>query len=110
MSAPDLEATFDTLRRAFRPEKARGVDAVVQYVLTGEGACEFYGSIRGGGLELQAGRAPKAKVTLTMAVPDFQEMTAGRLGAMAAYTGRRLKVDGSILFAMKLEPIFDFKA
>ena len=109
MSEHTLETTFETLRRAFQPQKARGVEATIQYVLTGEGACEFFGTLRDGALELQAGRAPKPKVTLTMAVPDFWQMLEGKLGAMAAFTGRKLAVEGSVLFAMKLDPIFKFR-
>ena len=98
------------LERAFRPDAARGVDTVIQYALTGEGGLEFYATIHRQTLRLDPGRAPKAKVSMTMAADEFFDMLEGRLSSTEAFMSGKLKLGGSFMFATKLARLFRFVA
>jgi putative sterol carrier protein len=104
-----IDQAFTRLLESFQPTKAVGVDAVIQYQLIGDPAAEFYATIRDAKLTLAHGRAPSAKITLTMSSADFFDMLHGKLGTMAAYTGGKMKIAGNLLFGLKLDPMFKFK-
>ena len=107
-SSGDVTRAMDVLKRTFQPDKAAGVDAIVQYVLTGPEGGEFYCTIKNKELALVAGKAPSARITMTMGSKDFLEMTTGKLSSMTAFTSGKLKVGGDMMFGMKLMPIFKF--
>jgi putative sterol carrier protein len=98
------------LRRIFQPEHAATVDAVVQFVLTGEGGAEFYATIRRGAMTLEAGRAPSSKVSMRMAAGEFLDMLSGKLSTADAFASGKLKVGGNLIYAVKLATVFKFGA
>jgi putative sterol carrier protein len=103
---PSVEQIMEGMKSAFQADKAAGVDAVVQYSLTGEGGGDFYLTIKNGTLEMAQGKAASPKLTLTIAKQDFLDMTSGKLNAMAAFSSGKLKLGGDMMFAMKLAPMF----
>jgi putative sterol carrier protein len=46
-----------------------------------------------------------AQCTITMALPDFESMLAGQLAPMNAFTAGKLRVDGDMGIAMKLQSV-----
>ena len=103
---PTAAEMMERMNGAFQPDKAAGIDAVVQYVLTGEGGGEYVLSIKDGKIDIQPGKAPAPKMTMTMDVKDFQDMTSGKANPMALFSSGKLKVGGDMMFAMKLAPLF----
>lgn len=91
---------------AFRPEQAQGVNATIQYSLTGEGGGDWYVVIAEGKCSVHEGRAEKADVTLTMDARDFVDIATGKLDAMRAFMGGRLKVSGNMMLATRLTSFF----
>ena len=104
-----MTESFAGLQRIFQPAGAANVDAVIQFVLTGEGAVEFYATIRHGAMTLAPGRAP-SKVSMRMAAGEFLDMVNGRLSTMDAFSSGKLKVGGNLIYAMKLATVFRFGA
>ena len=105
-SLPSIEQIMEGMKSAFQADKAAGVEAVVQYVLTGDGGGEFYVTVKNGAAEMTQGKAESPKLTLTIAKQDFLDMTSGKLNAMAAFSSGKLKLGGDMMFAMKLAPMF----
>ena len=99
---------WESLRRSFQAEKARSLSAVVQYSIEGDGACEFFGTIKDGTYALELGRAASPTITMKIGIDSFKEMLAGRLGMMPAYAKGKLKVSGNLMSALKLAPVFRF--
>lgn len=97
---------MDGMKTAFQPDKAAGVDAVVQYMLTGDGGGEFNMTIRDGKIEVQPGKAASPKMTLTADTNDYYDIVTGKLNAMAAFSSGKLKLGGDMMFAMKLATFF----
>ncbi len=103
---PTAAQIMEGMRSAFQADKAAGVDAVVQYVLTGEGGGEYYMSIKDGKVDVQPGKAPAPKLTLTADTKDYYDVITGKTNAMAAFSSGKLKLGGDMMFAMKLASFF----
>ncbi len=103
-----LQQAMDSVRGAFVPAKAKGMEAVIQYDLSGDGGGSFFGTISGGAFSVSPGTAPNPKLTLSMKLSDFLELTAGRLGAVKAFAGGKMKVRGDTMFGLKLQSMFQF--
>lgn len=79
--------------------------ATFQFVLTGERGGAWVVSLANGLAELREGRAEQPDLTVELSEADFQEMVAGRLGALAAFMSGRLRVRGDLGLAMRLQPL-----
>lgn len=86
-----------------QPERLGTPNAVVQFTLTGDGGGTWTVVVRQGKAELQQGPAASPQVAIELSASDFQEMLAGRLGPAAAYMSGRLRLQGDIGLAMRLQ-------
>ena len=100
------ETIMTGMQGAFQPEKAAGIDAVVQFELTGEGGGSYYMSIKDGKVDVQPGAAPNPKMTISATAQDYADIATGKLNAMAAFSSGKLKVGGDMMFAMKFTSLF----
>jgi len=85
--------------------KIKDINAVIQFVLTGEGGGEYAMSLAGGQFATKKEKAATPKLTVTMAVPDWREINAGRLNPQMAFMSGKLKISGDMSLAMKLGTI-----
>jgi putative sterol carrier protein len=99
---------FIGLKRIFRAESTTNIDAVIQFVLTGEGGVEFFAVIRDQMMTLEVGHPPSSKVKMSMPAGDFLDMLAGNLSTTDAFTSGKLRVSGNLIYAMKLATVFQF--
>ena len=100
------EQVMSGMKLNFLADKAAGVDAVVQFILTGEGGGEYYMTIKDSKLDVQSGKAPAPKMTLTADARDYMDIASGKLNPMAAFSSGKLKVGGDMMFAMKFASLF----
>ncbi|TMC61152.1 MAG: SCP2 sterol-binding domain-containing protein [Chloroflexi bacterium] len=105
-STPTAEQIMQGMKAAFEADKAQGVDAVVQYNLTGNGGGEYYMTIKNGALQVQPGKATNPRMTLTADTQDYYDVVSGKLNPMAAFSSGKLKIGGDMMFAMKLASFF----
>jgi putative sterol carrier protein len=103
-----LDDLKERLPEAFQPDKAAGVDAVIQFNLTGEGGGEWFLTIKDGGLNVDSGTADNPKLSITADVQDMLDIFTGKLNAMAAFSGGKLKLSGDLGLSMKLMNFFKF--
>ncbi len=85
--------------------KIKDITAVMQFVLTGEGGGEYTMELDGGQITTKKEKADAPKLTVTMAVPDWREINAGRLNPQMAFMSGKLKISGDMSLAMKLGTI-----
>ncbi len=83
-------------------EKAKALNAVVQFVITGEGGGNFIINFSPDGIETKEGSDPNAKMTMTIDSKDWKELTLGRLNPQMAFMSGKLKIKGDMSIAMKL--------
>ena len=94
---------------AFIPEKAVGLDAVIQFKFTGAEAGEWYAVIKDGKVTVEKGTHASPKMTLTADSSDYVKIFTGELDGMQAFMQGKLKLAGDLNLAMKLTQMFKIR-
>lgn len=97
---------IETMPQAFRPERARRVDAVIQFKLSGEGGGNWYAIIKDGTCTVTEGVSEGAQGTIMMDASDYVALAAGELGGMKAFLSGRIKTSGDFTLLKKMETWF----
>ncbi|MCZ7551609.1 MAG: SCP2 sterol-binding domain-containing protein [Anaerolineales bacterium] len=92
--------------KAFLPEAAEGVEAVIQYRLTGEEAGDYIINIHDGKCVVEEGITEEPDVTLTADARDFADVLLGKANGMQYFMTGKLKLSGDLNLAMKLTSFF----
>jgi putative sterol carrier protein len=101
-----VKESFDAMPGRFRPDRAQGLRAVIQYDITGPGGGTYHVSIADGQCTLHEGPAPAPTLTLTMAAQDWLDMLAGKLNGQVAFLSGKLKHKGDMGLLMRLPGLF----
>lgn len=96
---------FAKLDERFVSAESKGMNAVYQYNLTGDGGGNWYVSIVDGAMTVTEGQHEKPNVTYTMEAKNYVDMANGDLDGTKAYLTRKLKVKGNIGLAQKLKKV-----
>lgn len=107
MHVADVQEVLKGLeqRLAERPEKLSAAQGVYQLDLTGDGGGTFAMVIDGGRGEIKSGPAENPGVVVTMTAQDFVALATGKLNAMTAFMGGRLKIKGDMGLALKMQTL-----
>jgi putative sterol carrier protein len=92
--------------KAFQPDLAEGVEAVIQYKLTGDEAGDYIVIIKDGKCTVSEGIADNPTMTLTADGRDFGDVLLGKANGMQYFMKGRLKLSGDLNLAMKLTTFF----
>jgi putative sterol carrier protein len=103
---PTVKETFDQMASRFKPDKAAGVSAVIQYEITGDGGGTWHATIANGACTVADGAAASPNLTLTMSGQDWLDMSAGKLSGQMAFMSGKLKLKGDMGLAMKIGAMF----
>ena len=101
-----LDEIFERMPEDFSPDKAHGINATMQFDLTGEGGGQYYVNVYDGMAETGKGRADNPAMTVHMGAADFKSMMNGQLNAMQAYMNGTMKIDGSLTLGMQFIQFF----
>jgi putative sterol carrier protein len=92
--------------KAFKPEVAEGVEAVIQYHLTGDEGGDWIINIKDGKCTVAEGTAENPTMTLTAEAQDFKDVLTGKADGMQYFMQGRLKLAGDLNLALKLTTFF----
>jgi len=92
--------------KAFQPEVAEGVDAVIQYRLSGEEGGDYIITIKDGKCTVAEGIEENPTMTLTADGRDFGDVLLGKANGMQYFMQGKLKLAGDLNLAMKLTTFF----
>lgn len=101
-----IEELFKKLPGAFIPEKAGDMDAVIQFVLTGEEASDWYVVIKDSKVTVEKGMHDAPTMTLSADSQDYKDIVTGRMKPMNAFMQGKVKLQGNLNLAMKFAEIF----
>jgi putative sterol carrier protein len=88
------------------PDAAEGVEAVIQYHLTGDEGGDWIVNIKDGKCTVAEGVAEAPTMTLTADAQDFKDVLLGQANGMQYFMKGRLKLAGDLNLAMKLTTFF----
>jgi putative sterol carrier protein len=102
-----LGQIFDGMAAAFKPAAAGNQSAVIQYDVTApDGTHSYQLKIANGVCAAAKGATGPARITLTLALPNFLRMVAGKLNGQEAFMTGKLKLAGDMGLAMVMQSWF----
>ena len=102
------ELMTETIKTAFIPEKAAGVDTVIQFKFTGSQTSEWYVIVKDQKCESIPGTHPSPKMTMTVDSDDYVKMSIGEMDATMAFLKGKVKVAGDMSVALKMGQYFKY--
>jgi putative sterol carrier protein len=102
----DLHSLVDLLPKTFLPERAEGVNAMLQLRLTGEQAGEWVVTIADKKCSVKSGKVENPTLTIEASTQDVLDVFTGKLEPMKAYMQGKMKVSGNLMQAPRLLGLF----
>ncbi|WP_428267022.1 SCP2 sterol-binding domain-containing protein [Haliangium sp.] len=111
MATPkDAKDMFDNLMPqalAKHPDKAREVDAIYFFDITGEGGGQWTVDLTADPPSVNAGDAGNAQCSITVSNEDFQTMLSDPQAGMQLFFQGKLQVTGDPMLATKLQQFLE---
>jgi putative sterol carrier protein len=103
---PTVSEIFAQMPGRFRPDRAGGTNAVVQYDISGDGGGTWHAVIKDGTCTVNEGPGPNPNLTLQVAAQDWVDVTTGKQNPQMLFMAGKLKLKGDMGLAMKLGSMF----
>jgi putative sterol carrier protein len=101
-----VKESFEAMPGRFRPDKASGTSAVIQYDISGDGGGTWNAVIKDGGCSVNQGAATNPNLTLSISAQDWLDMLTGKQSGQMLFMSGKLKIKGDMGLAMKLGSMF----
>jgi putative sterol carrier protein len=106
MSDITIQSLMDRLPEAFLPEKAAGVNADVQFNLSGEKGGDWVVKIHDQTCNVERGATPNPTLAFKADAQDCLDIFTGKLDGMRAFMQGKLRLIGDMSLAMRLTSLF----
>ena len=103
---PELHAIMMGMPIAFNPKAAEGLDATIQYVLSGDGGGLYYMYIREGKCTAHRGVVDKPALTIHAPANVWLAISRGELDGSQAFMQRMYRVTGDMSILLKMDNLF----
>ena len=97
---------FEAMPRAFQKEAAAGLNAVYQFDLSGDGGGKWCVEVQNGELSVTEREHPTPAVTISASATDYVAVAEGKVNRTLAVLTGKMKINGSMTLALKLQQIF----
>jgi len=102
-----IKDVMERMPDSFLPEKAEGVEAVIQFEFTGEEEGYWVARISEGACHVTAGEVNRPTLTLTSDSQDYLDVLSGKLNGTKAFMQGKLRLIGDLGLAMQMLSYFD---
>lgn len=104
-TSEEIAGIFTTMISRFDPSKAEGVNATIQFDLSGDNGGTYWLRIADGKAETGVGQSENPRMTLKANADDFASVLNGSINPMQAFMTGKVKIQGDTNLAMKLMPL-----
>ncbi len=87
----------------FKPDKAAGIDVVVQVSIVGSGGGDWVVTIKNQQLEVQEGTHSSPKLLVRMTERNYLDVVNGKMSGEKAFFSGKLQLKGDIMLALRLK-------
>lgn len=106
MASSEVTQLFEEMIKRFNPSKAQGVDAVIQFDLTGDNGGQFWINVVNGTCTSGTGVAENPRITIKSSVDTWMDVAAGKTNVINAFMMGKLKVLGDMGLGIKIQGMF----
>ena len=106
MDQPTAADTFKFMEANYDKNAAKGLNATFQWDLSGDEAGTWALQFENGEAKLIEGGVEKPNVKFKLSSADWVAMATGKLNAMNAFMTGKLKMEGDMGLAMKVQSLF----
>ena len=99
-----IEEFFAGLQSQIDPSKSAGMNVVYQFVVSG--GPTWHVKLADGTASVESGAAENPTITLTAGSAEWVDIVNGKLNGQTAFLTGKLKIQGDMNLAMKLESLF----
>lgn len=96
---------MEVVKGRYKPDQMKGINAVYQFDLPGEGGGAFYIDVKDGEADFVDGKSDRPNITIHMELEDFKKWQAGKLNPATALMLGKIKMKGDMVLGMKLRNI-----
>jgi long-chain acyl-CoA synthetase len=97
---------FEGMVARFIPKKAKGVDAVISYHITGAGGGDWTVTIRDSQISVTEGLAENPRCYVVARDRDYYAVTVGKMSGITAVITGKMSIKGDTGFMLKLRKMF----
>ncbi len=105
--AENIVQVFDLMPERFLPDQAGDMDTVIQMDLSGDDGGQWTLLVKDGTLSITAGTHADADMTMSMQASDWLDIANGEANSMALFMQGKIRVNGDMGIAMKMQTMFD---
>jgi putative sterol carrier protein len=91
------------LPKRFKPDKAAGIDVIVQVEVTGSNGGNWVVTIKNQEIDIKEGLNPSPNLSLKMKEKDYMDLVNGKISAEKAFFSGKVHFKGDISLALKLK-------
>ncbi len=104
-SKEEIAKIFSDIAANLDPAMADDLNATIQFDLDGDNGGLYWVQIDEGKVDSGTGQAENPEMTMKALADDWAALVAGELNPMQAFMSGRLKIQGNMNLAMKLQAL-----
>ena len=97
---------LESLPQSIGSQKLAGMSAIVHFQVSGTEESDWTVSVDDGDVSVTPGAPPSADLTFIVVSEDLLAIFNGELNPVAAFMQGRIKVEGDLMQAMRLQALF----
>jgi putative sterol carrier protein len=97
---------FAAMPSRFNKEAAKGLNAVYQFDLAGDGGGKWHVIIANDSCEVKEGAHASPSITISMAAQDYVDMSTGKANGQMLFMSGKLRIAGDMGLAMRMQSLF----
>ncbi len=104
--ATSCTQVFTEMPNRFNKTAAKGLNAIYQFDLSGDGGGKWHAVIKDETCEVKEGAHASPNITISMTARDYLDMVNGKLNGQMAFMTGKLRIAGDMGLALRLQSLF----